>query len=72
LAFGNALAIQPAAISSCIHDLLEVYRIISTAYINAPLNWSLRPHLLPLVQAISKGFSGPLKMNIDIILTLTE
>jgi hypothetical protein len=72
LAFSNALAIQPAAISSCIADLLEIYRIISGAYLNAPLNWSLRPHLLPLVQAISKGFGGPLKMNIDLLLTLTE
>jgi hypothetical protein len=72
LAFSNALAIQPTAISTCIADLLEIYRTISAAYLNAPLNWSLRPHLLPLVQAISKGFGGPLKMDIDILLTLTE
>jgi hypothetical protein len=72
LAFTNALTMQAPAIRDCIYDLLEMCFTITQAYKMYPLSTAFRPHLLPLVKVISRGFSGQLEMSIDLLLALTR
>jgi hypothetical protein len=72
LAFTNALAIQPTAISDCIFDLLDICYTITQAYKMNPVATAFRPNLLPLVKVIARGFTGPLHMTIELLMALTR
>jgi hypothetical protein len=72
LAFSHALTIQPGSIAESIFDILDICYTVTRAYKLSPVATAFRPNLVPLVKAISRGFSGPLTMSIELLLSLTR
>jgi hypothetical protein len=71
LAVSNTVAVERSDCYFLIHDLFSLCQIVSSAFFSAPVCGPLRPHLVPLVQTISKLVrSRP--PDILVLLALTE